>query len=79
MPSCLARHDAVSVLTYSTLVAETIERVEDALTDPATKSSAAITVCTEREYLPDIAETLGVNDIPSWPADRCVCFSARSF
>ena len=53
--------------------------VGDALTAFATKSSAAMLVCWEREYLPDIAEALGVNDVPSWPADRCVCFSTGSF
>lgn len=44
--------------------------VGDALTAFAKISSDAMLVCWEQETLPDIAEDLGVNDVPSWPKTR---------
>ncbi|THH09243.1 hypothetical protein EW145_g2163 [Phellinidium pouzarii] len=41
--------------------------VGDAASAFAANSTASILICWEREYLPDIAEVLGVNDVPSWP------------
>lgn len=46
--------------------------VGDAASAFAAKSSASILICWESEYIPDIAEVLGVNDEPDYPANRYV-------
>ncbi|KAI5117007.1 hypothetical protein M0805_004392 [Coniferiporia weirii] len=41
--------------------------IGDAATAFATNSDAGILICSDPTYLPDIAEVLGVNDVPAWP------------
>ncbi|KAI5117010.1 hypothetical protein M0805_004395 [Coniferiporia weirii] len=44
--------------------------IGDAAQAFAAHSGAGILICSVRTYLPDIAEVLGVNDVPSWSKKR---------